>query len=281
MSYRRSLFVILIVALCIPLVRAHATLDDLFQVLPSWQREMEREAAELDVEEENNLFVTDTDLFPEVERESSSVSSNEPEEAFVTFVEGGNAVMLRDVPLDAWFAPYVREIAVRGIVTGYRDAANRPLGLFGPGDNVTIEQLSKIVLLMVGQDMNACPKESRNETAAGRWSLPYIACAEQNGWTVYADGTVDVGRNATRAEVVMTVLQAGKVNISERTGNAFTDVTLSTQFGAAIEQAKRDGIVSGYTDAEGNGTGIFGPLDPVKRAEIAKIITKALQQYKH
>ena len=47
----------------------------------------------------------------------------------------------------------------------------------------------------------------------------------------------------------------------------------------AIETAANDGIVSGYADAEGNATGLFKPLDFVNRAEVAKMITLALQVY--
>jgi hypothetical protein len=90
---------------------------------------------------------------------------------------------------------------------------------------------------------------------------------------------VDVHRNATRAEVISTVIQAFKVSELPATGTGFTDVTLSTQFASSIEQAFRDGVVSGYSDQDGNPTGLFGPAEPVNRAEFAKIVTIAMQVY--
>ena len=41
-----------------------------------------------------------------------------------------------------------------------------------------------------------------------------------------------------------------------------------------VALAVQKGYVNGYIDAAGNLTNIFGPLDNLKRAEAAKIITK-------
>ncbi|MBU1911611.1 S-layer homology domain-containing protein, partial [Patescibacteria group bacterium] len=41
----------------------------------------------------------------------------------------------------------------------------------------------------------------------------------------------------------------------------------------------RDGLVSGFADEDGNLTGLFGPSDPVTRAEIAKIVGMGMRIY--
>jgi hypothetical protein len=51
------------------------------------------------------------------------------------------------------------------------------------------------------------------------------------------------------------------------------------QMAASIEQARADGIVSGYNDDDGNPTGFFGPDDAVTRAEFAKMVVLAIQVY--
>ena len=200
--------------------------------------------------------------------------------AFVAFRIGKKEIILHDVPRSAWFGPYVRDAAERGIVSGYRDPSGDFTGEFKPANNVTIEELSKIAFVASAGDLSSCPKPT-NSGALKSWSSPYIGCAEKNGWVLYADGSVLITRPALRSEVIVTILQAFKVPLRELSGSGttFTDVSASTQFASAIETAARAGLVSGYSDVRGTPTGLFGPGDPVKRAEIAKIISLALQLY--
>jgi hypothetical protein len=218
------------------------------------------------------------DLFPLQE------GAQEEEEEFagadvVTVRMNGIPVAFQDVLVSAWFAPYVRSALEKGIVSGYRDAEGVLLGLFGPADSVTIEQVAKMALQSINADVEGCEGELKNEAASESWSAQYILCAEQAGWAVYSDGGVDIYRPATRSEVVVTLLQAHGVALTKTTGEVFTDVGVSTQFSGAIERAAADGIVSGYHDDNGNPTGEFGPENPVQRAEIAKIVTNVLQVY--
>ncbi len=198
---------------------------------------------------------------------------------FVRIRIDGIPIDLSDVPRDGWFAPYVRAAADSGIVSGYRSVDGRPLGLFGPADAVTIEQLAKIAANAAGIDRSACGQDILNIGAKGRWSEEYLRCAESLRWAVYADGSVDPARPATRMEVVVTVLQAYGVTFRDSDATPFTDVDSSIEFRTAIITAYEDHIVGGYTDASGAPTGKFGPADPVNRAEIAKIIVLSEEVY--
>jgi len=222
-----------------------------------------------------------SEIFPSTGQGSSASRSSESEEdsLFLTVRIDGVPVIFRDAPKDAWFAPYVREVTGQGIVSGYRAADGTPKGLFGPADPLTIEQLAKIAVQVSKVDVSSCGSTLKNTATKGTWSESFIRCAEQRGWAVYADGSVDVSRPARRAEVVATLLQALGVKIDARTGGVFTDVDSSVEFAAAIEMAAKAGVVAGDSDAKGNATGTFRPLDPVNRAEVAKIITMALQVY--
>lgn len=260
---------------------------DIFQEeLASWEEEDVLLLRQSDAERMDDVFHSSVDLFPEEDADETTGNTLEEQRDnrisnYVSVEMGGKLIIFRDVPRSTWFAPYVRSIAEMGIVSGYRSADGVPLGLFGSLDNVTIEQIAKVMMLATGSAADDCSEDApANATASGSWSSTYIACAERLSWTVFSDGTVDVRRNATRAEVIMTMMQAFGVAMPERTGDAFTDVTLSTQFGAAIEKAKQDGIVSGYADADGSATGEFGPQDPVTRAEFAKIVTLGMQVYR-
>lgn len=197
----------------------------------------------------------------------------------VVIVVDGYPVALKDVPLDQWFAPYVRDVAERGLISGYRSAKGVPLGLYGPADSVTVEQLAKLAVEAGKIDLSSCEGTLKNVSAVDRWSDDYVLCAETLNWAVYSDGSVDVTRPATRAEVVVTVLQAFGRKIGERKGSIFTDVDSSTEFGAAIETASEDHLVTGFTDAQGRSTRKFGPTNPVNRAEAAKIFSLAFQLY--
>lgn len=226
------------------------------------------------------------ELFPAVQAASSAPSSksalethrDERTDGLLSVMIDGRLVTLRDVPRGEWYAPYVRAAAEAGIVSGYRDAAGKPTGEYKPAQGVSIEELAKIAVMMTGGVGRDCLKPA-NPAAAGRWSEPFIGCAEARGWSVYADAAVDVTLPATRAQVIVTVLQSFDRDAGEKTGTSFTDVTLSTEFGSYIEKAKADAIVSGYADAQGMPTGLFGPGDRVSRAEMAKIAVRAMQTY--
>lgn len=271
----------LVLTAFIPLTAFAATGDDLLNLSNTWEDVEEVQQEDEGIDKSNEALESTNELFPSDGSESSQGTIDEVKDErtgkYVTVFSGGVEIVFGDVLRDSWFAPYVRDIAEKGIVSGYRDASGKPLGRFGPADSVTIEQVAKV---LVGASGAVCDSTvTRNLTASGSWSAPYIACTEQLGWGVYQDGTIDVHRNATRAEVIATVIQAFKVNELPATGTGFTDVTLSTQFASAIEQAYRDGVIAGYSDENGNPTGVFGPVEPVNRAEFAKIVTIAMQVY--
>lgn len=220
------------------------------------------------------------ELFPVLEGEEFDPNPDYAlSETHVTIKVDGIPVILNDVPIFEWFAAYVRDAAERGLVSGYKNLNGLPSGNYGPADSVTIAQLAKMSVIAAGLDVYACGDELKNEGALGDWSERFVRCAEVHNWAVYNDGSVDIFRRATRGEVVVTVLQAFAQRISPRTGTVFEDVKSSAVYGAAIETAANDGIVSGYNDKFGNPTGHFGPDDAVNRAEVAKIFSLAFQVY--
>ncbi len=242
---------------------------------------IDAEAAGMEGEQKDIATETATDLFPDdgtaipEERQGDLTEFK----GFVWFRVNDVPYVLKDVPTGQWFAPYVRDVAERGIVSGYKDAAGNPLGVFGPERNVTLEELAKMVVQAAKIDLQSCPPAPKNEPVRGTWSAPYVSCAEAGGFAVFADGTGDLRRPATRAEVVVSLLQAFGRSIGEDLTAPFKDVNASTLFAPAIAAAVKDGIVSGYTDASGNPTGFFGPTNPVNRAEVAKMLSLALQLY--
>lgn len=203
-------------------------------------------------------------------------------ETYLTVAVEGLDTSFRDVPRDSWFAPFVRDVLEAGWMSGYRDALGELLGLFGPADPVTIEQLAKVAVEAGRHDVPTCLREADpllNTKAAASWSRDYVHCAEALGLAVYSDGSVDPVRPALRNEVVVTMLQAYGVTATAATGEVFVDVPRNVAFASFIEQAAADGVVGGYTDAAGVPTGRFGPGDTVNRAALAKIVLKAKAAY--
>lgn len=239
-------------------------------------------AAEQDRQDASASFDASVELFPAVETEGSPIEEQRDERTaeFLVIRVGAREVVLRDVPMKEWFAPYVRSIAELQLVSGYRDAQGMPTGLFGPADPVTLEQMVKVAVLATGIDATACALPPANISASGAWSASYVACAEKREWAVFSDATADLRRPATREEVVMTMLQAFKKEFDvEPASITFTDVEKTGLYAPAIAKASADGVISGYTDGEGNLTGLFGPKNNVTRAEFSKIVSVALQLY--
>ncbi len=192
---------------------------------------------------------------------------------------GGETLTFTDVPADSWFAPYVATVTKRGVMGGYTDVNGVPTGKFGPGDPVTVAQLAKIAHTALKIDENEFMSASRNPLARGQWFTRYIASAEERGWLIYLDGTIDPHRPATRADVVTTLLQIFDVPVRWGKGTAFTDVLRKTPYSGAIETAAEEGIVSGSTDPDGKATGLFHPSDSITRAEISKILIAVYEKY--
>lgn len=183
--------------------------DNTLSDFEMFNQQLQYDSDALSVEQEAALLNESTDLFPltEEEEESSKADNYSQSDTHVTIKVNGVPVILDDVPAFEWFASYVRDAAERGIVSGYKQANGLPSGKYGPADNVTIAQLAKMAVIAASIDTYGCLNEIQNEPATQDWSAPYIRCAENEGWAVYSDGTVDIFRPATRAEVVVTVLR--------------------------------------------------------------------------
>ena len=256
----------------LPLSAQALTFDDFLndvelfdQDLQRMQIEEQQLKAEQELEMHEELFPVDESAVPALTDEYVKVMVDEKE------------IELTDVPAKAWFAQYVKDMD--GIMSGYRDEAGDPIGLFGPADNVTIEQLSKIAIESAGIDVATCGTELRNTRARGRWSEEYIRCAEFKGFVVYNEGSVSMTRPATRAEVVVTFLQAFRVPFEVEAVSPFTDVNSATEFSTPILRAATDGIVAGYKDESGQPRNLFGPQDPVQRDAVAKIASLCMKVY--
>lgn len=201
-------------------------------------------------------------------------------ENFITIQTENQEVSLLDVPQDAWFAPFVFDAAKGGIISGYKDANGNYTGEFKPENLVTVAELAKMAHRVAGVIEADITSPSENPRVGVQWFASLIASAEHRGWTIFADATVDPTRPATRAEVIVTLLQALDVPVEWPKGGVFTDVTWRTPFAGAIETAASAEVIAGRSDEHGDPTGLFEPNNPVNRAEMTKILVKAADAYR-
>ena len=278
MNAMRRLRVILVLAvILVPSITIAGVLEDLLE-LKYLKPDLDYISNQNAILKEESEMEENDEMFPVSEEDVLKASA--PKEGLVVFMDGKNKIELKDVPWSAWFAEAVEEVAGKGIISGYKDADGTPKAEFGPSDPVTIEQLAKITFSASGDfGKLKCSDELKNNSVKGSWSEPYIKCAESEGWAIYSDGTIDLRRPATRTEVVVTLLQAFDVRFKESSGTKFTDVPATMEFASAVETAAKDGVVSGYSDSEGNPKAKFGPWDPVNRASMAKMVSVALKVY--
>lgn len=97
-----------------------------------------------------------------------------------------DAACFADVPLDAWYAPYVCSAKTAGIVSGYSG------NLFKPEQTITVVEASKIITLTLGTTLNA----SINGT---QWYSPYLETL--GDLNVYPTQLNYLTENVTRGEL--------------------------------------------------------------------------------
>lgn len=189
---------------------------------------------------------------------------------------GTSPLIFRDVPVSAWFAPYINFIVTNGIASGYTDAQGHPTGAFGPGDPVTYAQIAKIALVAGHHDIAGVSGIPKNRSARGQWSQAYVTLAEKLKFSVYTNA-VNVNVPATRGAVIQTVVEALGIPMRGDGINPFSDLSASNAYAKAITTAASLGIISGDTDQHGKPTGKVRPMALITRAEVAKIVELALE----
>lgn len=200
-------------------------------------------------------------------------------EDHVTIQIDNRPVSFKDVPNSAWFAPFVSIAARYKIIEGTKDRSGNLTGYFKPEEKVTVAQLSKIAHELAKIDETEITTPPLNLKAQNQWYSGYFASAEKRGWLIYIDPAVSPGRYVTRGEVVVTLLQAFNIPRQWPKATLFKDVNFRTPYASAIETAVNEGLIEGYKDQTGNDLYLFGPEDKINRAEISKIVAKAIEIY--
>jgi hypothetical protein len=145
------------------------------------------------------------------------------------------------------------------------------------GSTITVEvnHFTKFAVFVVGEAPAIDTKPDSTFTdISGHWAEANIQLALSSGIVSgYPDGTFKPGKNVTRAEFVVMLMNALKPQ-GEGAALAFTD---TAKIGAwaqqAVAQAVQAGIIQGYED------GSFRPDAGITRAEMAVTLANALGQH--
>jgi len=177
-----------------------------------------------------------------------------------------------DVTPENWFYGYVEQ----GVDSGYID----PGVNYRPLDNMNRAEFAKVLCsvsdCLAGYQAPATP--TFNDVAKDAWYFDYVESMAQIG---VITGDTDGQGNPTgmyrpsdqvlRAEAVKVINLALGVPTTLEPANQFSDVVAGSWYEPHVVSAYNQSVIDGYKDANDNLTGLFGPGNPVTRAEVAKL----------
>jgi hypothetical protein len=175
------------------------------------------------------------------------------------------AIAFSDVHPSDYFYQAVQYLACRGVVTGYSD------GTFRPYTNTTRGQLTKIVTLAIGWNINTAGGPHFTDVPVGSTFYDYVETAYNHSViSGYADGTFRPGNNVTRGQLAKIIRLAWGWPLNTAGGPHFSDVPAGSTFYGDVETCFNRGVISGYSD------GTFRPGNSATRGQIGKIVYTAL-----
>ena len=184
-------------------------------------------------------------------------------------------VQFKDVvKSSAWFYKPVYWAVGEDITTGYKDKSGNLTGMFGPEDPCTREQIVTFLWRMMGSPE---PKTTASfkDVDQKKYYAKAISWAAENAVTTgVSDTEFGVGQTCTR-EMCVTFLYraAGKPPVAPG-AETFTDVKAGKYYVDAVAWAAANEITTGYKDASGKPTGIFGVGDKCTRGHIVTFLQR-------
>jgi len=193
-------------------------------------------------------------------------SSIRPNTAASAYPQAESTAAFSDIGNVTWAEESIEYLGKKGVISGKGD------GKYYPNDLVTREELVKIIVEAF--DVMADGNVDFSDVAKDSWSYSYIAKA-------YNAGIINgVGENAfspksniTRQDMAVIIYRVAKERgITGATRSGFND-------NADIADYAKDAVGVLYNAGIINGTGNnkYSPLDPVTRAQAAKVVYELLK----
>ncbi|WP_248928332.1 S-layer homology domain-containing protein [Paenibacillus hamazuiensis] len=161
-----------------------------------------------------------------------------------------------------WAEAAINKLVTLGAVSGYGD------GSFKPNNNITRAEF--ITILVKAFKLEDKAGKTFTDTA-NHWAKDYISIATANGIAGgYNDSTFGPDDLITREQMAVMIYYVVKPSGVSSDSQFSDESALSSWAKAAVEAAKKNGIIEGYSD------GSFKPQANATRAEAVTIIVKAL-----
>lgn len=171
-----------------------------------------------------------------------------------------------DVPGDYWAYEHIGFLFCRGIISGYSD------GNFGPNNNTTRGQFTKMLVLSMGWNLYNPYFASFTDVASDSPYYQYIETAHlREVISGYSDATFRPNTPINRAQTAKMLVVAKGWQPTPPGLEHFWDVPNTSWAYGYIETAYSKGVISGYS------TGFFKPDLEVTRAQLSKMLTMAMQ----
>ncbi len=193
-----------------------------------------------------------------------------PDSAVTITAQYKSSTKFQDVPDNAWFAPFVYDLAGQGILNGRSDT------IFDPDGNITRGEFAKILAYASQDDLSQYKGTSNFADSKGHWSETNINWAYQNG-IVKGQSETTFAPNAkiTRQEMAVMIKRYADYKGIDlpKSNQAVTfvdDGKIAAWAKAEVTAMQQAGIINGRP---GN---LFDPEGNASRAEAAKMISVLL-----
>lgn len=187
-----------------------------------------------------------------------------------------------DTPTSEWYFKYVqriknREVDSQPIFEGYKTSSGQLTGQFGPGDNITVGEMLKVVLRVSGLNEKTTNLDA-SLVNSSHWSVGFQNRAIDEQLTIMQAVGIDPNRPVSRGEFFQALVEAQKMHSSNNyncsiTDLDFEDLNSSNPYTKYACILIKDGIISGTDD------GFLNLFNNINRAEVAKILNTALDIY--
>ena len=173
-----------------------------------------------------------------------------------------------DVPVDAWYAPFVLQLVEEEIINGYPD------GTFRPDGEITRAEFAKMMSFAVSVTAVSVTEDAKDvsfsDVQEGAWYYDAVMRLASEGYiNGYPDGTFKPDAKITRAEMSAIISNiCGDLKVAAQ--KSFNDVTSDQWFYDEVMNLANAGYLEGYPD------GTFKPDNNATRAEASKLVFVAL-----
>ncbi len=132
-----------------------------------------------------------------------------------------------------------------------------------------------VFVLLITSSVSALA-QAFDDVSDDAWYFSYVEQLASEG-IIDANDSFRPDDALTRAELANMIIKSidGLTDFVPPATPTFTDVSVDAWYYSYVEAAAELGIVDGYSDANGNKTGMFGPGDTVTRAAATKILASA------